>query len=78
MRTLYGLEVVQNPHAVTLVPNKEHRINPKRRASYHARIQKKWNKRHGLKTVPGIFRTGDRFIIPPELYVKTVSGGGSY
>jgi acetoin utilization deacetylase AcuC-like enzyme len=50
-----GLKIVKSPMAVSKQRNKAHKLNPKRKNSYHLRIQKKWDKKFGFTMVPGMF-----------------------
>jgi hypothetical protein len=35
---------------------------------YHRRIQKKWNKRYGFKTVANVFRYENKLFCHPEVF----------
>jgi phosphoenolpyruvate carboxylase len=45
-------------NAVQLVPNRKHRRRHKQSAAYHRRVQKKWNKRFGMRAIPAAFMIG--------------------
>lgn len=60
-----GLRVIESPHAVVSTPVRKHKLTKSQLThlekhmfkgiTYHDRIQKKWNKRFGFKSVPGCF-----------------------
>lgn len=80
---LHGLPIVTSPHCIRRVPS---RVHDKRRHSdtYHARIQKKWNKRFGMREEPifmlvdnhavGLVQPRGKVIVAHPDYVAAVRG----
>lgn len=52
---LFGMRVHESPFCTLPVPNREHKRRRGQSASYHARVQKKWNKRFGMRRQPAAF-----------------------
>ncbi len=50
-----GLRVLSSPHAATTKPARPHKKRRNQSDSYHARIQKKWNRRFGFVKAPAAF-----------------------
>ncbi len=60
-----GMRVISSPYATETVPVRKHKLTRSQLGhlikhkfkgiTYHDRIQKKWNKRFGMKQVPGCF-----------------------
>ena len=69
-----GVQVYQSTAAVNLEPIKKHTLKPGMKASYHKRIQKKWNKRHGVNPVPCAYQVGDRLMVHPVIYNQLMRG----
>lgn len=83
-----GMHVFVDPNAATSSPRREHKAHPAR-LTYHVRIQKKWNKRFGMRLVPALFVVNssaafslipgggiggpDTLVIHPELWKKLVA-----
>lgn len=65
-----GLKIVKSPTAVSKQRNKAHKLNPKRKNSYHLRIQKKWDKKFGSEYKPGMFLLGFDLAVHPEVFDK--------
>lgn len=70
-----GLRIVESPMAVTKTRNKPHKLNPKRKNSYHLRIQKKWDKQFGFKSVPGMFmlKAEGVLVVHPAAYENLIA-----
>lgn len=66
--TFNGMMVSQSHLAMTETPVKEHVKTRSMSDTYHKRVQKKWNKRYGMKYVPGAFQVGNRVIVHPSFY----------
>jgi hypothetical protein len=65
-----GIRVYKDHMAMETV-GPEKRLEPKRwmkGTRYHARIQKKWIKRFGIKRRPCILQTPDGFLVHPALW----------
>jgi hypothetical protein len=52
MLELYGMEVRESLHAVTMEQARKHEKRDGQSENYHKRIMKKWLKRFGKITVP--------------------------
>jgi len=48
-KSIFGISVLSNPLCERLVPIKVHKESRSNSTTYHKRIQKKWNKRYGMK-----------------------------
>ena len=57
-----GIAVQTSHMATTTEPNKVHKRRRGQTKAYHARIQKKWNKRFGTQQVPGAYLIDGRAI----------------
>lgn len=75
--SLFGLKIIESPLAQMPEPNRVHKRRRGMSERYHRRIQKKWNKRFGVRMVPcAIFMSpgavgldflgGDKLVIHPE------------
>lgn len=65
--TLYGTPVHINPHTVVRRPAREHKRG-KHSEAYHARIQKKWNKRFGYVTEDQVWVTEEAIFMSQANY----------
>lgn len=61
---LFGMpvKIVESPYATRTIPKRTHKKRRNQSASYHRRIQKKWNKRYGMKTEQCAFVIDNRFL----------------
>jgi hypothetical protein len=59
--SLFGLKVHVSRYAVTWAPNRVHKQRRNQTKAYHARVQKKWNKRFGKREVPCVYLIGGGF-----------------
>lgn len=57
-----GVPVISSPLAVARVSNRVHRQRRGQSAAYHARVQKKWDKRFGFSDKPQVYATLDPII----------------
>lgn len=65
---LYGLEVIENSFALRTESVKKHKKRHGQKDSYHRRIQKKWDKRFGTRSVPCAFKLGgNTLVVHPEI-----------
>ena len=60
-----GVEVQPSIHAYSTNPARPHKRRRNQTASYHARIQKKWNKRFGVVKKPAAFMIDTSLILLP-------------
>lgn len=70
INSIFGIQITFSEDCLekTAEPRKKHTWNGKKEtASYHHRIQKKWNKRHGFVMVPCMFETPYGLIAHPAL-----------
>lgn len=67
---LHSLELCESPLAMTLEPNRRHKHRRNQTKAYHARIQKKWNKRFGKHEAPGIWRAMGVTYVHPTIMQK--------
>ncbi len=66
-----GMAVHESIYAETFAPNRVHVHKDDQRLSYHKRIQKKWNKRFGQHSVPGMYKIGNDILVAhPEIIKK--------
>jgi hypothetical protein len=71
MNNLYGMNIYSTVLAVEDGgPNKVQVKTRSMSENYHKRIQKKWNKRDGLKQVPCIFKTPQGIVAHPLLIAE--------
>lgn len=59
-----GLPILENPLATNQVPARAHKRRRNQTEAYHRRVQKKWLKRFGTKSVPGAYLMDARFAMP--------------
>ena len=57
-RSFFGVPMIVSSNAVRLVPVRAHRRRRNQSLAYHLRVQKKWAKRWGTRTVPAAFMLG--------------------
>lgn len=57
-----SVKVVESQYAVRKVPVRQHKKRRNQSATYHARIQKKWVKRFGMKEEPCAYVIDNRFL----------------
>lgn len=79
MTNLFGMEIVVSEFAKTTVPVRKHKKRRNQSKAYHLRVQKKWLKRWGTKTVPsayvfnrsalGFGQQGEVMVVHPSLAV---------
>jgi predicted protein tyrosine phosphatase len=63
-----GVRVYANDLATQTAPRKQHKKTASMSEFYHQRIQKKWNKRFGMKQAPGCFQLADgTLVMHPDL-----------
>jgi hypothetical protein len=62
---LGGIEVRESINAFQTKPARAHKRRRNQTASYHARIQKKWNKRFGMVTKPAAFMIDTSLLLLP-------------
>jgi hypothetical protein len=62
---LGGIEVRESINACQTKPARAHKRRRNQTASYHARIQKKWNKRFGMVKKPAAFMIDTSLLLLP-------------
>ena len=62
---LGGIEVRESINACQTKPARAHKRRRNQTASYHARIQKKWNKRFGIVKKPAAFMIDTSLLLMP-------------
>lgn len=70
MNKLCGMTVYVNESLYREAPVRVHKSGVGRRNGYHKRVQKKWNKRYGIKREPYHIVTPAGIFMPTELFVK--------
>lgn len=70
MNKLCGMTVYANESLYRESPVRVHKSGVGRRNGYHKRVQKKWNKRYGMKREPYYIVTPAGIFMPTELFAK--------
>ncbi|MDM0041862.1 hypothetical protein QTI05_22670 [Variovorax sp. J22R193] len=59
MNHFSGIQIRESLLALTTTPARPHKKRRNQSAHYHARIQKKWTKRFGVRSIPGAYAMKD-------------------
>lgn len=64
---LFKIRILVSPSAMNSIPQRTHKWRKRtQREQYHLRVNKKWRKRFGVRSVPGAYMLGsDTMVVHP-------------